>query len=94
MMAEDLQTPYNFVYNKTVPHSNETLQEYLGYKSKAMFLQLIRKLIQIGVLYQMKGVINDQVRIIYMFNPLIARKRKTIDENTMKLFKDIRLLNK
>lgn len=86
-MATDLKTPLNLVYNGPRPHTNETLQTFLGYASKAMFLNLIRKLMKVGVLYQIKGNIMGELRVIYMLNPFIARKRKTIDTQVFEVFK-------
>lgn len=86
-MATDLKTPLNIVYNGPQPHSNDTLQKFLGYSSQAMFLKLLKKLIKEGVLYQIKGKICGEVRVIYMMNPFLARKRKTIDKEVFSVFK-------
>lgn len=85
-MATDLKTPLNIVYNGPQPHSNESLQKFLGYSSEAMFLKLLKKLIREGVLYQIKGKISGEVRVIYMMNPFLARKRKTIDKEVFNVF--------
>jgi hypothetical protein len=87
MMATDLKTPFNMVYNGPFPHSNDSLQLFLGYNSKAMFLNLLQKLMKVGVLYQLKGRICGELRVVYMLNPYIARKRKTIDASVFKVFK-------
>ena len=55
MMATDLKTPLNLVYNGPQPHSNESLQAFLGYSSRAMFFKLLNKLMKLGVIYQIKG---------------------------------------
>jgi predicted transcriptional regulator len=89
-MSANLKTPFNIVYNNNVPHTNETLQNFLGFRSKAMFLKLIKRLIKVGVLYQVKGRIMGGVRVIYMFNPLIARKRRSVDKQMMAIFCDIK----
>lgn len=86
-MTTDLKTPLNLVFNGPTPHTNETLQRYLGYSSKAMFLKLIGKLMKVGVLYQIKGNIQGEVRVIYMMNPFLARKRKTVDNKVVDVFK-------
>lgn len=86
MMTTDLKTPLNLVYNGPRPHTNDTLQKFLGYSSKAMFLKLLKRLIELGVLYQIKGRISNEVRVIYMLNPYIARKRKTIDKEVFEVF--------
>lgn len=86
MMTTDLKTPLNLVYNGPQPHSNESLQTFLGYSSQAMFLKLLKKLMNLGVLYQIKGRILGEVRVVYMLNPFIARKRRTIDANVFKVF--------
>ena len=86
MMATDLKTPLNIVYNGPQPHTNKSLQSFLGYSSKAMFLRLLNKLMKVGVIYQLKGRIQNEVRVIYMLNPYIARKRKTIDKEVFQVF--------
>ncbi len=86
MMATDLKTPLNIVYNGPQPHTNQSLQKFLGYSSKAMFLKLLNKLMKVGVIYQLKGRIRDEIRVIYMLNPFIARKRKTIDKEVFTVF--------
>ena len=86
LMATDLKTPLNIVYNGPQPHSNDTLQRFLGYSSQAMFLKLLKKLIKEGVIYQIKGKISGEIRVIYMMNPFLARKRKTIDKGVFNVF--------
>jgi len=39
-----------------------------------------------GVIYQIKGNIAGEVRVIYMMNPFLARKRKTIDKEVFNVF--------
>ncbi len=87
MMATDLKTPLNIIYNGPQPHSNESLQRFLGYSSKSTFIKLLQKLIKEGVLYQIKGRISGEVRVIYMMNPFLARKRKTIDKEVFEVFR-------
>lgn len=86
-MTVDLKTPLNLIFNGPTAHTNETLQRYLGYSSKAMFLKLMGKLMKVGVLYQIKGNIQGEVRVIYMMNPFLARKRKTVDNKVVDVFK-------
>jgi PHD/YefM family antitoxin component YafN of YafNO toxin-antitoxin module len=90
LMAQDTRTPINLVYNSSenMPHTNETLQQFLGYGSKAMFINLIRSLMKIGVLYQIKGKIHGEVRVIYMLNPFISRKRKQVDAKLAEVFEN------
>ena len=64
MMATDLKTPLNIVYNGPQPHTNQSLQKFLGYSSKAMFLKLLNKLMKVGVIYQLKGRIRNEIRVI------------------------------
>lgn len=87
MMATDLKTPLNLIYNGPQPHSNESLQHFLGYSSKSTFIKLLQKLMRVGVLYQIKGNISGSVRVVYMLNPFLARKRKTIDKEVFEVFK-------
>lgn len=82
------QTPLSLLYNNNNQlHSNKTLQEYLEIKSEAKYFDLIRKLIKAGVLYQIKGLIHNEVRKIYMINPFLSKKRKVFDEQVIKVFK-------
>lgn len=80
------KTPFNLLYNNTVPHTNDTLQKYLSVNSQSMFFKLISRLIKAGILYQIKGCIHGEVRKIYMLNPFLARKRKTFDEQIIDIF--------
>ncbi len=91
IMNTDLKTPINLVFNNNMPHTNDTLQKALGYVSKAMFLNLIKKLIKLGILYQIKGNIMGEVRVVYMMNPLLARKRKQLDSKVFEVFKELRV---
>jgi hypothetical protein len=86
LMATDLKTPLNLIYNGPQPHSNESLQAFLGYSSKDKFFKLLKKLMELGVLYQIKGRISGSLRVVYMLNPYIARKRKTIDNTVFNVF--------
>ncbi len=87
MMATDLKTPLNIVYNGPQPHSNDSLQKFLGYSSKSTFIKLLQKLMRTGVIYQIKGNIGGEVRVIYMMNPFLARKRKTIASEVFDVFR-------
>jgi|APFre7841882793_1041355.scaffolds.fasta_scaffold25316_1 hypothetical protein len=85
-MSVTTKTALNIVFNSTVPHSNETLQKHLQIKSESKYMGLIRRLIKAGVLYQIKGLIYGEVRVCYMLNPYISRKRKTIEERVFDIF--------
>ena len=93
-MAVVTQTPLNIVFNGNIPHTNETLQRYLEVKSEAMYLNLIRRLINIGVLYQIKGRIYGEVRVCYMLNPFLTRKRKQFESKVFEVFEKFVELNK
>ena len=76
------------IYNNTIPHSNYTLQKYLDIKSNKTFHTLIKKLISVGVLYQIKGNIQGAVRVVYILNPNVSNRRKTFHNSLIDLFKD------
>ncbi len=92
-MAVITKTPMNVIYNNTVPHTNETLQKYLQVKSEAMYISLIKRLMKAGILYQLKGLIYGEVRVCYLLNPFISRKRKTIDKELTNIFSEFKLDN-
>jgi predicted transcriptional regulator len=89
IIASDLKTPINLVFNNNVPHTNESLQKALNINSNSTFNILIRKLMKIGVLYQIKGNIMGSVKVIYMMNPLLARKRARLDSQVFNIFKKL-----
>ena len=89
-MAVVTKTPLNVIFNGNIPHTNETLQKYLELKSEAMYINLIRRLIKIGVLYQIKGLIYGEVRVCYMLNPFLTRKRKQFESKVFEVFEQFR----
>jgi predicted transcriptional regulator len=93
IMSEDLKTPLNIVYNNNIPHTNESLQTILGIASSSTFNLLIKKMMKFGILYQIKGNIMGRVRVIYMMNPFVARKRKQLDSKLLNVFKDFNSSN-
>lgn len=82
------KTEWNMLYNHSVPHTNNSLQSYLEIKSNKSFHELIKRLIKVGVLYQIKGNINGAVRVVYIMNPHLSNKRKTFHVKLLKIFKD------
>lgn len=86
-MALVVRTDWSILFNNTVPHTNETLQKYLKIKSEAMFMGLIRRLMKAGVLYQVKGLIWGEVRVIYLINPYLCRKRKVFENRVLDVFR-------
>jgi len=87
-MTSLTQTPLNIIYNNNIPHTNETLQKYLELKSESMYIQLIRRLMKAGILYQIKGLIYGEVRVCYMLNPFISKRRQTFDKKVTTIFAD------
>lgn len=90
VMSSDLKTEINIIYNNNIPHTNETLQNKLGIASPNTFNLLMKKLMKFGVVYQIKGRIMGSVRVIYMMNPFLARKRKTIHKDIIEIFDEFR----
>lgn len=89
-MALTTKTQLNILYNNNVPHSNKSLQKYLEVKSESSFFKFLKKLIKVGVLYQIKGKIYGEVRVIYMLNPYVTRKRKTFDAKVFEIFTEFK----
>lgn len=85
-MSVTLKTPLNIVYNGAFPHTNESLQKYLEVGSESMFMKLVRRLMKAGVLYQIKGRIYGEVRVCYMLNPFLSRKRKQFESKVFEAF--------
>lgn len=86
-MAVTTRTPLNIIYaNNNIPHTNDSLQKYLEIDSKSMFIKLIRRLIKEGILYQIKGRISGDVRVCYMLNPYLSRKRKHFEDRVFQVF--------
>lgn len=85
------KTPLNIVFNENIPHTNESLQRYLRIASEAMFLKLIKRLMTAGILYQIKGRIYGEVRVCYMLNPYLSRKRKHFEDKVFQVFEKFQL---
>ena len=86
-MSLTIKTDLSILFNENIPHTNKTLQYYLKIKSEAMYIGLIKRLMRAGVLYQIKGLIWGEVRVIYMINPYICRKRKTFENRVLEVFR-------
>ncbi len=95
-MSVATKTALNIVFNNNVPHTNDTLQKYLEIGSQSKFISLIKRLISAGVLYQIKGRIYGEVRVCYMLNPFLSRKRKVFEEKVFDVFEKFKtdILNK
>jgi hypothetical protein len=89
-MAIVTKTPLNIVFNENIPHTNETLQKYLELRSESKFIMLIRRLIKAGILYQIKGRIYGEVRVCYMLNPFLTRKRKQFESKVFEVFEQFK----
>jgi len=87
LMAVTVRTDLSILFNNNVPHTNRTLQSYLQIRSEAMYINLIRRLMKAGILYQIKGLIWGEVRVIYMINPYICRKRKVFENRVLDVFR-------
>lgn len=86
IMMQDLKTNSNIIFNHNIPHINDTLQKKLGFSSQSMFFKLIKKLQELEIIHQSKARVSGSIRRIYIFNPHIARKRKSINKETMDIF--------
>jgi hypothetical protein len=86
-MSLTIKTDLSILFNENIPHTNKTLQQYLKIKSEAMYIGLIKRLMRAGVLYQIKGLIWGEVRVIYMINPYICRKRKIFGNRVLEVFR-------
>jgi len=89
-MAVVVRTPLSIVFNNNIPHTNETLQKYLAIKSEAMYMGLIKRLMKAGILYQIKGLIYGEIRVCYIINPYICRKRRTFENKVLDIFKQFK----
>lgn len=90
-MSVTTKTALNIVFNNTIPHTNDTLQKYLQIGSQSKFIALIKRLISAGVLYQIKGKIYGEVRVCYMLNPFLSRKRRLFEAKVFDVFEKFKL---
>lgn len=90
-MSVVTKTPMNIIFNNNVPHTNDSLQKYLEIGSKSKFIELIKRLIGAGVLYQIKGKVYGEVRVCYMLNPFLSRKRKVFEAAVFDVFEKFKL---
>lgn len=90
-MSVTTKTALNIVFNNNIPHTNDTLQKYLEIGSQSKFISLIKRLIAAGVLYQIKGKIYGEVRVCYMLNPFLSRKRRLFEAKVFDVFEKFKL---
>lgn len=86
LMAGLIKTPMSILYNHSVPQTNETLQKYLCIKSKSLYMKMINRLIDVGVLMRGKVGVRGSIRISYMINPYLFRKGKVFENVVLELF--------
>ena len=94
LLSSDLKTELNLIYNHNVPHTNESLMKKLNITSSSTFNLLMKKLMKHGVIHQLKGKVLNQSRMIYMMNPFLARKRKTIHKDVVEIFNEFQKIIK
>ena len=85
------KTLYNAVYNNNIPHTNKTLQKYLEFRSESQYYSLIKRLINIGVLYKVTGLFGNEVQTVYIMNPYLCRKRKTFSNEILDIIEEINI---
>lgn len=89
-MSVTVKTALNVIFNNNIPHTNNSLQKYLQIKSESMFLALIKRLMKVGILYQMKGRVGKEIRVFYLLNPYICRKRRTFENKILTVFEQFK----
>jgi len=89
-MCACLKTDLNIVYNHTIPHTRATLAQALEI-SEDEVTKLCKRLVKKGVLMKCQVAKSiDVVQEVYIVNPSVARKRRTINNEVLNLFKDFR----
>lgn len=89
-MSLTTKTPFNILFNHNVPHSNKSLQKYLAMNSESGFFRFVKRLMKLGIIYQIKGKIYGEVRVVYMLNPFLSRKRKVFDNKVFEIFTEFK----
>jgi len=85
-----VKTTYNILYHNNIPYCNTTLQEYLNIKSKSNYFKLIKRLIELNIIYPTSVNIRGKIKTGYMMNPFLCRKRFKFDESIFEIFKDFK----
>jgi DNA-binding Lrp family transcriptional regulator len=80
------KTDMNMLYNHSVPYTNTTLQKYLGIKSRAKFAELIKRLIEAGMIIRYPTKINNKKVVGFLMNPYFSRMRTTFNTELKELF--------
>jgi hypothetical protein len=88
MMTPLTKTDLNVVYNNTIPHTPESLKEYLGISSRSKFYDFIKRLMDAEVLYILYGKRNGIKRKMFLLNPFVSRRRKNVDVLVIEIFQD------
>lgn len=86
LLSTTSKTEDNVLYNNNIPHTNTTLQKYLGFKSSSQYFTLIKELINLNVLYPKKHKVQGKLKTIYMINPYVCRKRSKLNPELFEIF--------
>ena len=86
-MADCVRTPFNILYEDSVPHTPESLSTYLDYNIDN-FYKLIKKLVKKGIMAYIVCAPSGYVKKVYMLNPTLARKGKKFHAHIEDVFPD------
>jgi hypothetical protein len=90
IMSDTTFTSFNIVCNTNkVPYTDDTLPPFLKL-SKDRCTKFIRRLKGLGIVYTVNGLFMGKVQSVYILNPFLSKKRRTIDEKlTTEYFKKL-----
>lgn len=81
---------YNILHkDKFTPHNDESLMKEIKY-SRNKYLDFMKRLYDNGVVYYLKGKKNGVEFKHIMLNPYLARKRKTISQDCIQYFQELK----
>jgi hypothetical protein len=90
-LCDMVKSCYNLLFDKRTQeyHTKDTLQEELDY-TRNKFADFMKKLYRKSVIYYISGMKDGKNCTWVMLNPTLARKSKTIHEDCLGVFDDLR----
>lgn len=88
LLTKTLKSKANIIYNNNIPHTNKSLQKYLGITSQSMYYKLMKRLEQYNIIIKTKTRVGASLLTVYLFNPYIAKKRAEIAKRILVEFDD------
>lgn len=88
LLALTVRTPLNVMYDGEFPYNDKGVQGYLGFKNRKQSVDFMKKLIDVGVLLNVKTNQKGRIGRVFVLNPYIVFRGTVIDNQALDLFSE------